>query len=65
MPTPAAMHQLANLRDEPDLLKQLRVRLITGQPEMTSDLLLVDRACDNINGAILQTDVRLRSHRDG
>jgi hypothetical protein len=49
MPAPAAMRQLADLRDQLGRLERLRVRLIDRQPVSAGDLmLLVDRARDAI-----------------
>jgi hypothetical protein len=64
MPAPAAMRQLADLRDQLARVEKLRVRLIDNQPVTTSDLLLlIDRACDGIAGEMRQAKARLRAAR--
>jgi hypothetical protein len=61
MPTPAAMRQLADLRDQLGRIERLRLRLIDGQ---AADLmLLIDRARDAITGEMRQAKARLRQAR--
>ena len=64
MPPPAAMRQLADLRDQLRRIERLRGRLIDGQPVQAGDLmLLIDRARDAITGEMRQAKARLRAAR--
>ena len=66
MPAPAAMRQLADLRDQLGRLERLRVRMIDGQPVQASDLmLLIDRARDGITIEMRQAKARLQRARAG
>ena len=64
MPTPAAMRQLADLRDRLGRVERLRQRLVVGQPITASDvLLLIDRARDGIAAEMRAAKARLRAAR--
>jgi hypothetical protein len=66
MPAPAAMRQLADLRDQLGRIERLRVRLIDNQPVTMADLLLlVDRARDGITGEMRAAKARLKAARAG
>ena len=70
--TPAAMQQLADLREQLGRIERLRLRLIDGQAVQIADmLLLVDRARDAITGEMRQAkapaadrESRLMAERD-
>jgi hypothetical protein len=64
MPIPAAMRQLADLRDQLGRIEKLRQRLVIGQPITASDvLLLIDRARDGITAEMRTAKARLRAAR--
>ena len=61
---PAAMRQLAELRDQLGRIERLRLRLIDGQAIQVADtLLLVDRARDGITAEMRQAKARLQRAR--
>ena len=58
---PAAMRQLADLKDQLGRIERLRLRLIDGQPITANDvLLLIDRARDGIAAKMRVTKLKLR-----
>jgi hypothetical protein len=61
---PAAMQQLAELRDQLGRIERLRLRLIDGQAVQIAELLLlVDRARDGITAEMRAAKARLQRAR--
>ena len=67
MPTPAAMRQLADLRQQLERVERLRVKLLSGQVALTMSeaVLLIDRARDGIAAEMRVAKARLRAARAG
>ena len=65
MPAPAAMRQLADLRDELGRIDRLRVKLLGDQVALTMSeaVLLIDRARDGVTAEIRAAKARLRAAR--
>ena len=63
MTTPAAMRQLAELRDQLGRIEKLRVRLIDGQPVQADNRDVADRARDAITSEMRAAKPRLQRAR--
>ena len=64
MPTPAAMRQLADLRDQLARVERIRLRIIGGEGLKLADvMLLVDSAKAGIAAEMRHAKARLRAAR--